>query len=113
MPLPASAALQKRAPHVLIVLIRGRHSYALFGRRLPYMRRKGTPRAKQGREHVLAVKTDNRQAVDRNNIHMAQCVLKAVKALYRPSARPSGTGDQEALFPFQEMVTARLARSCQ
>ena len=82
MPLPASAALQKRAPHVLIVLIRGRHSYALFGRRLPYMRRKGTPRAKQGREHVLAVKTDNRQAVDRNNIHMAQCVLKAVKALY-------------------------------
>ena len=109
MPLPASAALQKRAPHVLIVLIRGRHSYALFVRRLPYMRRKGTPRAKQGREHVLAVKTDNRQAVDRNNIHMAQCVLKAVKALYRPSARPSGTGDQEALFPFQEMVTARLA----
>ena len=109
MPLPTSAALQKRAPHVLIVLIRGRHSYALFGRRLPYMRRKGTPRAKQGLEHVLAVKTDNRQAVDRNNIHMAQCVLKAVKALYRPSARPSGTGDQEALFPFQEMVTARLA----
>ena len=45
MPLPASAALQKRAPHVLIVLIRGRHSYALFGLRLPYMRRKGTPRA--------------------------------------------------------------------
>ena len=80
MPLPASAALQKRAPHVLIVLIRGRHSYALFVRRLPYMRRKGTPRAKQGREHVLAVKTDNRQAVDRNNIHMAQCDLKAVKA---------------------------------
>ena len=109
MPLPASAALQKRAPHVLIVLIRGRHSYALFGRCLLYMRRKGTPRAKQGGEHVLAVKTDNRQAVDRNNIHMAQCVLKAVKALYRPSARPSGTGDQEALFPFQEMVTARLA----
>ena len=84
MPLPASAALQKRAPHVLIVLIRGRHSYALFVRRLPYMRRKGTPRAKQGREHVLAVKTDNRQAVDRNNIHMAQCVLKAVKAFVSP-----------------------------
>ena len=57
MPLPASAALQKRAPHVLIVLIRGRHSYALFGRCLLYMRRKGTPRAKQGGEHVLAVKT--------------------------------------------------------
>ena len=57
MPLPASTALQKRAPHVLIVLIRGRHSYALFGRRLPYMRRKGTPRAKQGREHVCLLYT--------------------------------------------------------
>ena len=60
------------------------------------MRRKGTPRAKQGREHVLAVKTDNRQAVDRNNIHMAQCVLKAVKALSDDlAAHGAATGTYE------------------
>ena len=34
----------KESPHVF-VLSRCRHSYALFGLRLPYMRRKGTPRA--------------------------------------------------------------------
>ena len=90
MPLPASAALQKRAPHVLIVLIRGRHSYALFGRCLLYMRRKGTPRAKQGGEHVLAVKTDNRQAVDRNNIHMAQGIVSPLGPSLR-HRRPRGS----------------------